>query len=455
MEEDAWIFIYPCRICTWYGCSEEKHDVDEKTLAFIEKAREVHGWKYGYEKVKYVRALDKVVIVCGVHGDFEQTVGNHLRYNCKACAGNDFGTAMTNFSERVKQMGGKVVGEYKGKDIPVKCICILGHQCNPRPNSIRQGGGICNICSEKDSETARHNFIQRVGEFEGKVIGEYKRSDIPVECICSQGHVCYPTPTSVQRGGGICKICASCDFETARAHFIQRVEQTGGKVIGEYRNTNTMIKCICSQGHVCYPRPTSVQQGGGICKICAGCDLETARARFTQRVEQLGGKVIGEYRNNSTPVDCICPQGHPCNPRPGNVNSGQGMCRLCQGIREAKVVLFLQKNLPDGKFIHDRSVGRDIIGPLRPDIRYDCEWYNLIVEVDELAHRSHNGTSENSRMLRIRWMLETPCVFVRYNPDSRDSCLDTLLKTVQKYMNVDGCNPPWDENGLHVEYLFY
>ena len=37
---------------------------------FIKRAKEVHGNKYDYSKVKYVNAKTKICIVCKEHGDF-------------------------------------------------------------------------------------------------------------------------------------------------------------------------------------------------------------------------------------------------------------------------------------------------------------------------------------------------------------------------------------------------
>jgi len=57
---------------------------------FIKKAREVHGDKYDYSKVEYIKTHKNVKIVCLVHGEFEQLPSNHLRYNrgCPKCNAN-------------------------------------------------------------------------------------------------------------------------------------------------------------------------------------------------------------------------------------------------------------------------------------------------------------------------------------------------------------------------------
>ena len=58
-----------------------------KLEEFIHKANQVHNFKYDYSKVNYINSLNKVTIICPIHGEFEQTPQNHLRgRGCKKCA---------------------------------------------------------------------------------------------------------------------------------------------------------------------------------------------------------------------------------------------------------------------------------------------------------------------------------------------------------------------------------
>lgn len=57
-----------------------------KKEEFIERAREVHGSNYYYEKVEYVNYKTKVTITCPEHGDFLQEPRRHYRGNgCPDC----------------------------------------------------------------------------------------------------------------------------------------------------------------------------------------------------------------------------------------------------------------------------------------------------------------------------------------------------------------------------------
>ena len=53
---------------------------------FIEKSKQVHGDRYDYSKTIYVRRCDRVIIVCGKHGEFKQVPQTHLHGSgCPKC----------------------------------------------------------------------------------------------------------------------------------------------------------------------------------------------------------------------------------------------------------------------------------------------------------------------------------------------------------------------------------
>lgn len=69
-------------------CSMEivKQKTSCGTEKFIQKAIEVHGDKYMYDKVDYINSKTKVKISCKKHGDFMQTPSDHLsRCGCPKC----------------------------------------------------------------------------------------------------------------------------------------------------------------------------------------------------------------------------------------------------------------------------------------------------------------------------------------------------------------------------------
>jgi very-short-patch-repair endonuclease len=147
--------------------------------------------------------------------------------------------------------------------------------------------------------------------------------------------------------------------------------------------------------------------------------------------------------------------------------------------KEMKVVKYLREKLPDYDFIHNKSVGSECTkddkknsnGHLFPDIRFDCGFYHLIVEVDEHKHRGADYKCDKQRMYNIIAKLGLRCIFIRYNPDSKESNKDILLEKVKTYLELDieeeGIEEEaieeeaieeegiWDDFGYKSEYLFY
>lgn len=79
-----------CKKCAseTYSGAYHKHD----TKWFIETAKSIHGDKYDYNKVEYVRYHSKVEIVCPEHGSFFQSTTGHIhqRQGCPACSVKDY-----------------------------------------------------------------------------------------------------------------------------------------------------------------------------------------------------------------------------------------------------------------------------------------------------------------------------------------------------------------------------
>ena len=57
------------------------------TEQFISDAIKVHGDRYDYSKVEYVNTHTPVIVICSIHGEFEQIPCDHLhKHGCPHCA---------------------------------------------------------------------------------------------------------------------------------------------------------------------------------------------------------------------------------------------------------------------------------------------------------------------------------------------------------------------------------
>lgn len=98
--------IKPYNFLQGQGCSKcaLKSRGDRKRITtkdFIEKATLIHNNFYDYSKTIYTIAKEKLIIICPIHGDFEQLANSHLNGNgCFKCGRTEgIGFSKTRFIE--------------------------------------------------------------------------------------------------------------------------------------------------------------------------------------------------------------------------------------------------------------------------------------------------------------------------------------------------------------------
>lgn len=255
---------------------------------------------------------------------------------CRICA-SDFRSLAVEaaFRSRVAELGGIVLEEkWLGNHTPHKARCVNGHECRPWPSHVQQGSGICPTCAGNDKKAAEAAFRRALAEIGAELIEPtYLGTKEPHRVRCASGHVCYPWPSQLRRGEGICRTCAGKDPKVAEANFRRRVAELGGVVLEpQWLGATTPHRVRCVQGHASTPWPSAVQRGQGICRTCAGRDPKAAEAAFRARVAQLGGTVLeAKWLGNDKPHRVQCSKGHVSRPTPSNVRAGCGICRTCSG----------------------------------------------------------------------------------------------------------------------------
>jgi len=107
--------------------------LSSNSIEFIKKANSVHARFYNYERTKYRRSNEKVVVTCPVHGDFEATPNDHLRgHGCQNCSREktiDANKTLT--TEKVVSRCASVWGDeydyskvvYVNADTPITVVC--------------------------------------------------------------------------------------------------------------------------------------------------------------------------------------------------------------------------------------------------------------------------------------------------------------------------------------------
>ena len=193
------------------------------TPEFITKSIKVHGGTYDYSSVNYTGNMDKVLIICELHGMFLQTPKEHLDgCGCPTCGSVKAHKAITHT-----------------KEIFIK-------------KAVATHGG-------------RYDY--------SKVI--YKKSSTKVKILCKQHGIFLQNPTN-HTGGEGCPSCGRISTTTKRTHtkeqFVTNAINTHGdrydysKVV--YINGKTKVVIACKEHGDFKQQPENHLEGKG-CPICA------------------------------------------------------------------------------------------------------------------------------------------------------------------------------------------
>lgn len=431
------------------GCAKCSKVHKPSTDEWIIMAKNTHGNKYDYSKVVYVDNSKKVTIICNKHGEFQQIPSNHLQgNNCPKCSGSYRPTTKEWIKNAITIHGNKydyTKVNYENSKTKITIICRKHGEFQQTPNSHLVGQG-CVKCGIESRTLVRkkpqEQFIEEAKKIHGNKydysLVVYKNSSSKIIIICNDHGQFQQTPYAHLTGRG----CIRCNVASKKNKIFERFVDVAISIHGnkydyshvDYNNSKNKVQITCKTHGDFQQSPSSHLSGYGCqkCNNCPACCLW-----------RTGGKLC-QY----------------CEPATKN--------KLYYKTKEMDVVKFLKEQLPDNDFIHNRSVGTECTGGhFFPDIRFDCIWFQLIVEVDEHKHRGSGYQCDEKRMYDIAAKIGQPCIFIRYNPDSKNSCKNMLLDNVKYYLDLqDDYVENYDINiyekleitgllGFKALYLFY
>lgn len=135
---------------------------------FINRSILIHGDRYDYSKVEYVTMLDKVTIVCRLHGDFRQAPHNHeLGKGCPKCGAeensrNRIKKSSDEFIDRATSIHGNKYdykkSKYKGNLTPLIITCKIHGDFKQKPSDHLAGCG-CSACASYGFNTGKDGYV--------------------------------------------------------------------------------------------------------------------------------------------------------------------------------------------------------------------------------------------------------------------------------------------------------
>lgn len=207
------------------------------TIQFIRRSEKIHKNKYDYSKVEYIKAHEKVIIICKMHGEFLQKAYCHLNgYGCPKCGGTKKLTTKE-FIQKAKLIHGDEYDYSKSKyivnNIKVEIICKNHNSFWQKPNYHLLGQG-CSKCYGNRKLT-KENFIKKAKKIHNNKYDyssvDYKNNRTKIDIICLDHGIFKQKPNTHLNGSG-CPLCK---------HYISKPE----KEFLDYLNiSNRQIKIL-------------------------------------------------------------------------------------------------------------------------------------------------------------------------------------------------------------------
>ena len=184
---------------------------------FVEKGNIIHVNKYDYTKVNIISYKTKVCIICPIHGEFEQTIGNHLSgKGCPKCGRvatiQSHKKDINHFLKKAKEIHGdkydytKVV--YKGCREKVCIVCPKHGEFWQTPSNHYKFG-----CKDCGFEIKTSKSIKSFNDYEEiiyNIHGDIYEYDKTI-------YVNYHTPMKI-----LCKKCGNYFFQSLSKHITSK-----------------------------------------------------------------------------------------------------------------------------------------------------------------------------------------------------------------------------------------
>ena len=242
----------------------------QKTVEFIRTAKEVHGDMYDYSKVVYDNNLKEVVIICQVHGEFEQLPKTHKRGNgCLACGRLRTGAARKSdtgeFLRKANQVHGDNKYDYSESEYvkaaqKITIICRAHGRFMQTPNGHLDGAGCkkCAVVANSDKKRKSNEIfieeakaVHRDGLYDYRNVC-YTNNYTNVTIICKDHGMFEQSPSNHLAGKG-CPDCGLLSRAAKRTKdtetFIEEAIRAHGdkfdysKTVYEKCDTEVVIIC--------------------------------------------------------------------------------------------------------------------------------------------------------------------------------------------------------------------
>lgn len=331
-------FRYGCKLC---GIEKSRDAKRLDTKIVIEKSRETHGDRYDYSLTNYVDSETKIVIICKIHGPFEQIPGSHYGNGCgcpkcgdestrqhQSHSNNDFiriANTVHNFEYDYSK------SNYVSSHKKVEIICKVHGSFFQTPASHKFGSK-CPKCSwennAKKSRIGLEEFVNRANKIHGGKyqyhLSEYKSKDTPLIITCKNHGNFLQSPANHTKGKQGCPKCGLekmiLSSRISETDFIEEASKIHNNEYDysdmKYIDTRIPVKIKhINCGEVFFQSPGAHKAGQG-CPSCGRVKASLARRisfqDFVKRSNELHSQqytyFLDSYSTTRSKTEILCNQ---------------------------------------------------------------------------------------------------------------------------------------------------
>lgn len=218
------------------------------TETFIVRANKTHNNKYSYSDSEYNGVMEKLKIICPLHGPFEQTPNNHvnLKQGCPTCGGT---VALDTdvFVTRAKLLYPNLYNYdkvcYRDYKTKVVITCPIHGDWEVTPSDHLTRDSKCPKCAS-NSLLGLEEFIKRSNEVH-KGIYTYDNSvyvnAISLITITCPTHGDFEQKASAHMEGSGCKLCNGFGFDKNRPAILYYLKMNNEEDVYKIGITNRTV----------------------------------------------------------------------------------------------------------------------------------------------------------------------------------------------------------------------
>ena len=358
------LYGYNCIKCSKANTSNKQRYTQDK---FINKAKEIHGDLYDYSKLKYIDSKTKIIIICKTHGDFQQAPNKHLqKQGCPKCGGHQISNNELFISQSKIIHGNKYdysKVEYINSQTKVIIICKIHGEFNQVPNSHLQSCGckLCGIIDTTNSLKSNYDdFINKANEKHGDKYDyskvEYIKAIQKIIIICKEHGAFEQTPSdhlTSKYGCNKCSLLFRSGIKKTTEDFINESKGIHGDLYdyskSVYIGCEKKLLIICKKHGEFEQQPNNHLSRKG-CPNCGKQKLFDSRKSNTTDFINNSIKIHKnkydysnvDYTNSNKKITIICNEHGEFEQTPTSHLSGRG-CKLC-GIEITRQKMTLSTN---------------------------------------------------------------------------------------------------------------